>query len=136
MIFLIEQIPSWMPRFTSSDWNAFVNAWMRNLNGRKSGDSSRRAIFFGMSVWWIGSPRSSVASRFEQSELRNSWKMSSRRLRSSGASSLPPALSSCATLSHDSSTLESPPGPTGIATGSVPLSSVPLLERRECASVA
>ena len=46
----------------TSSRKAFVNAWMRNLNGRKSGDSSKRCIFFAMSVWCIGSPFASVES--------------------------------------------------------------------------
>ena len=39
-----------------------MNAWILNLNGRKSGDSSNRCIFLAIKVWWIGSPLASVAS--------------------------------------------------------------------------
>ena len=34
----------------TSSKNAFVNACIRNLKGRKSGDSSKRCIFLAMSV--------------------------------------------------------------------------------------
>ena len=52
-------------RVRTSSKKALVNAWMRNLKGRKSGDSSSRCIFLAMSVWWIGSPLESVASTVE-----------------------------------------------------------------------
>ena len=46
----------------TSSKKALVKACIRNLNGRNSGDSSKRCIFLAIKVWCIGSPFASVAS--------------------------------------------------------------------------
>jgi hypothetical protein len=53
---------------------ALVKAWIRNLKGRKSHDSSRRCIFFAMSTWWMTSPCGSLASAEERIRERVSSK--------------------------------------------------------------